>query len=124
MNRTDRRCGLRRGRAAGGREPGSGQDPADRSGAESIAKAEELTLDAPVSPPWVLPGQPPDQLANLLWDRRAPRGTRIGPLFLTMRQCQESRVPGVTIRCSRRCPAMRHPETRPVPTAAIREAPG
>jgi len=37
-------------------------------------------LDAPVSPPRVLPGQPPDQLTDLLRDRRAPGGIRIGPL--------------------------------------------
>jgi len=46
-------------------------------------------LDALVSPPRVLPGQPPDQLANLLRDRRAPRGTRIGPLVL-----DDAPVPG------------------------------
>ena len=32
--------------------------------------------------------------------RRASGGARIGPLFLTMRRCQASRVAGVTIRCS------------------------
>ena len=37
-------------------------------------------MDAPVSPPRVLPGQPPDQLTDLLRDRRAPGGIRIGPL--------------------------------------------
>jgi hypothetical protein len=37
-------------------------------------------LDAPVSPSRVLPGQPPDQLTDLLWDRRAPGGIRRGPL--------------------------------------------
>ena len=47
-----------------GREPGCGQDPADRSRADAIAEAEELTLDAAVPPPRVLPGQPPDQLAD------------------------------------------------------------
>jgi hypothetical protein len=39
-------------------------------------------LDAPVSPPRVLPCQQPDQLTDLLRDRRAPGGIRIGPLAL------------------------------------------
>jgi hypothetical protein len=38
-----------------GREPGRGQDPADRSRADAVPQAEEFALDAPVSPPWVLP---------------------------------------------------------------------
>jgi len=46
-----------------------------------VPKAEELTLDTPVSPPRVLTGQPPDQLADLLRDRRAPGGIRIGPFL-------------------------------------------
>ena len=33
-----------------GREPGGGQDPADRSGAEPVPEAEELALDAAVPP--------------------------------------------------------------------------
>ena len=65
-----------------GREPGFGQDPPDGSRADAVPETEELTLDAPVSPSRVLPGQPPDQLADLLRDRRAPCGIRIGPLVL------------------------------------------
>jgi hypothetical protein len=65
-----------------GREPGCGEDPADGSCADAMPEAEELTLDAAVSPPRVLPGQPPDQLADLLRDRRASGGIRIGPLLL------------------------------------------
>ena len=45
-----------------------------------MPETEELTLDAAVSPPRVLPGQPPDQLTDLLPDRRAPGGIQIGPL--------------------------------------------
>ena len=56
----------RRCPAGRGREPGCGQDPPDGSRADAIAEAEELTLDAPVPPPRVLTGQPPDQLADLL----------------------------------------------------------
>jgi hypothetical protein len=45
----DRNClqvaDVRRGR---GREPGSGQDPADRSRADAVPEAEEFTLDAAV----------------------------------------------------------------------------
>jgi hypothetical protein len=62
-----RRCPARRGP-----EPGHGQDPAGRSRADSVPEAEELTLDTPVPPPRVLPGQPPDQLTDLLRDRQAP----------------------------------------------------
>ena len=54
-------------------EPGRGQDPADCSRADSMAEAEELALDAPVSPPRVLPGQVQDQIADLLGDSRASR---------------------------------------------------
>jgi hypothetical protein len=46
----------RGGPARRGREPGRGQDPADGSRAGAMAEAEELALDAPVPPPWVLPG--------------------------------------------------------------------
>jgi hypothetical protein len=65
-----------------GREPGGGQDPADRSGAEPVPEAEELALDAPVSPARVLPGQQPDQLMDLLRDGRPSGGVRVGPLVL------------------------------------------
>jgi hypothetical protein len=47
-----------------------------------VPEAEELALDAPVSLPRVLPGPPPDQLADLLRDRRASRGIRAGPCVL------------------------------------------
>lgn len=43
-----------------GREPGFGQDPPDGSRADPVPETKELTLDATVSPPRVLPGQPPD----------------------------------------------------------------
>ena len=46
-------------------------------------------MDAPVSPPRVLPGQPLDQLTDLLRDRRASRGVRVGPLVL-----DQAPVPG------------------------------
>ena len=79
----------RRCPAGRGREPGCGQDPPDGSRADAIAEAEELTLDAPVPPPRVLTGQPPDQLADLLWDRRTSGGVRVGPLVL-----DDAPVPG------------------------------
>jgi hypothetical protein len=47
-----------------------------------MAEAEELALDAPVPSPRVLPSQPPDQFTDLLRDRRASRGVRVGPLVL------------------------------------------
>src|SRR5260370_11637797 len=65
-----------------GREPGRGQDPADRSRADAVPEAEELALDAPVSPPRVLPDQLLDQLTDLLRDRRASGGVWVGPLVL------------------------------------------
>jgi len=59
-------------------------------------------LDAAVSPPRVLPGEPPDQLTDLLRDRRAPVVFGWVHLFLMMRRCQANRVAGVTIRYSLR----------------------
>jgi hypothetical protein len=40
-----------------GCEPGYGQDPLDGSRADAVPEAEEFTLDAPVSPPRILPGK-------------------------------------------------------------------
>ena len=57
--------------------------------ADAMAEAEELALDAPVPPPWVLPGQPPDQLTDFLRDGRTPSGIRVGPLIL-----DQAPVPG------------------------------
>ncbi len=68
--------------ARGGREPSHGQDPADRSRADAIAEAEEFAPDAAVSPARILPGQPPDQFTDLLRDRRASGGVRVGPFLL------------------------------------------
>jgi len=61
-------------------EPGGGQDPPDGSRADAVPEAEELALDAPVPPPRVLPGQAPDEFADLLRDQRASCGVRVGPL--------------------------------------------
>jgi hypothetical protein len=46
-------------------------------------------LDAPVPPPRVLPGQPQDQLTDLLRDRAAAGGVRVGPFAL-----DQAPVPG------------------------------
>ena len=46
-------------------------------------------MDAAVPPPRVLPGQPPDQLTDLLRDRRASGGIRVGPFRL-----DQAPVPG------------------------------
>jgi hypothetical protein len=54
-----------------------------------VTEAEELALDAPVPPSRVLPGQAPDQLTDLLRERRAARGTPIGPFLL-----DDALVPG------------------------------
>jgi hypothetical protein len=47
-----------------------------------VPETEEFALDSPVPPPRILPGQPTDQLTDLLRDRRAPGGVRIGPFLL------------------------------------------
>jgi hypothetical protein len=47
-----------------------------------VPEAEEFTLDAPVPPAWVPPGQLPDQLADFLRDLRASGGVRIGVFVL------------------------------------------
>jgi hypothetical protein len=97
----DRNClqvaDVRRGR---GREPGPGGSFPCRCG----TRGRGVHPGCGGAPPRVLPGQPPDQLTDLRRGRRAPGGIRIGPLFLIMRRCQASRVPGATIRCSCRCP--------------------
>ena len=54
-----------------------------------MPEAEEFTLDAPVPPPRVPPGQLPDKLADLLRDRRASGGVRIDPFVL-----DDAPVPG------------------------------
>lgn len=66
-----------------------GQDPPNRSFADAVPEAKELALDAPVPPARVRPGQLPDKLADLLWDRRASGGFRIGPFVL-----DDAPVPG------------------------------
>ena len=79
-----------RGRTAWrGREPGRGQDPPNRSRADAMPESEEFALDAPVPPAGVLPGELPDQFADLIRDRRAPGGVRVGPLVL-----DQTPVPG------------------------------
>jgi len=59
--------------AAAGRwvEARAGEDPPDGAGAEPVAQAEELTLDSRVSPSWILPSQPDDQVLDLVAYRRA-----------------------------------------------------
>ena len=54
-----------------------------------LPEAEELTLYPAVPPPRVLPGQPPDQRADLLRDRRPSGGVRAGPRVL-----DQAPVPG------------------------------
>ena len=54
-----------------------------------MAETEEFALDAPVPPPWVLPGQPLDQFAEIIRDWWASGGVRIGPFVL-----DQAPVPG------------------------------
>ena len=59
----------------------SGQDPADRAGADVVPESSELALDAAVSPARVLPCQPDDELAELVVDARAAWRVRVGPFL-------------------------------------------
>jgi hypothetical protein len=70
-------------------ESGGGQDRADGALAGAVADTDELALDAPVAPAWVLPGQLAGQRADLIGDRRASRGVRVGPFSL-----DKAAVPG------------------------------
>jgi hypothetical protein len=58
-------CQVGDARRGAGVSPGGSQDPADRSRADAVPEPEELTLDTAVPPSRVLPGQPPDQFADL-----------------------------------------------------------
>ena len=78
--------------------------PLRRILADSIAKAEQLALDAPIAPARVLPGQLAHQLAHLVWTGGRPTAFGYVHFLLTRRRCQPSSVPGVTIRYSRRRP--------------------
>jgi len=44
-------------------DPGGGKDPADRAGAETVAKTDQFALHAPVSPAGILAGQSQDKVA-------------------------------------------------------------
>jgi hypothetical protein len=61
------------------RQPSVGEDSADGTRANSIAQSDEFALDAAVSPAGVLPGQPHDQLTDLVADWWSPASLRIGP---------------------------------------------
>jgi hypothetical protein len=74
----------RRPRAA--RPPGCGVEPVttkrrpDRGGGDAYAKLLELSLDALVAPPGVVPGQADNQVLDLLVQRRpASLAMRVGP---------------------------------------------
>ena len=77
------------GDARRGLESGGGQGPADGALADAVAETDELALDAPVAPAWVLPGQLLDQRADLIGNRLASRGGRVGPFSL-----DKAAVPG------------------------------
>jgi hypothetical protein len=64
-----------------GTEPGGGQDPADRPLPRPVPQADQLALDAPVSPARVLPRQLLHQCPHLGRDRRSPRRPRISPFL-------------------------------------------
>jgi hypothetical protein len=60
----------------------TGEDPPNGTGADPIAQAEELTLNSPMSPSWILPGEPDDQRFDLVADRWTARPVRIRPMLL------------------------------------------
>jgi hypothetical protein len=73
-----------------GAEAGAAQDAADGGGADAVAKAPQLALDAGRAPGRVLPGQAQDQAGELLADRR-PTGACA---FLLPLPAQQTSVPG------------------------------
>ena len=54
-----------------------GQDTADRSGTDPPPQADQLSLDPPMPPARVIPGQPQHQIPDLFAD---PRAARPGPV--------------------------------------------
>jgi hypothetical protein len=65
------------------------EDPPDGCRAEVVAEPREFAVHTAVAPGGVLPGQPQDQVADLLAGRRAAGLARVGPLAL-----DEAAVPG------------------------------
>jgi hypothetical protein len=68
--------------AAPGVSPAAAKHPPDGSRADAIAEADELALDAAVSPRRILPGQSPDEIADLLRDGQASGGVQVGSFLL------------------------------------------
>jgi hypothetical protein len=58
-----------------------GQDAADGAGADVVSEAGELSLDAAVSPAWVLSCQADDELTEFAVDARAAGPVRVGPFL-------------------------------------------
>jgi hypothetical protein len=51
-------------------DPASGENTADRAGTDPVAEPDQFALDAPMPPCRVLPGQPTDEIAQIVGDRR------------------------------------------------------
>jgi hypothetical protein len=84
--------------------PGRGQDPADRPLPHPVPQAEQLALDAPVSPAGILPGQLLSKGAHLVWDLRPSRRVRISPFLPGQAPVSGQQGAGVTIQCRPRRP--------------------
>jgi hypothetical protein len=61
----------------GGRHPGLPQDPPNRRRSDPHTDTGQLTNDPLIPPAWVLTGNPQNELADVLRDRR-PAGTAPG----------------------------------------------
>jgi hypothetical protein len=72
------------------------QRRADRGDRDTNTKTQQLALDALVAPVGVLPGQPDDQLLDVLV-KRWPAGlaVRVGPGAATRRRCQSQQRLGL-----------------------------
>jgi hypothetical protein len=78
-------------------EPVTAKRRTDRGRRHAHAKPLEFSLDALVTPPGILPGQPNDQLLDLLVQRwPANLAARVGPRAGDQPRCQPSNVSGFT----------------------------
>jgi hypothetical protein len=97
----------RTGPSRRGVDSGFGEDLPHRRGRNSDAKAGEFSMDSPVSPGRVLPGQAEDKTADVASGDRATRAARAGlgyPRRRSRSRCQRNTVSRVT---SSRKPARR-----------------
>ncbi|WSG44009.1 hypothetical protein OHA72_10900 [Dactylosporangium sp. NBC_01737] len=61
-------------------DPGTGEDAANGAGADPVTEPDELNLDPSMPPSRVLPGQPQDQVTDVVADPWSSRLVRAGPV--------------------------------------------